>query len=193
MPNTIKIIKKSMIILFIVTIILFTGLISIKWVGKIVYPLKYREFIEIYSEEYDIDPLLVASIIKVESGYYKTAQSHKGAKGLMQITPSTGEWIAGQMGIVNFNSDQLYDPKTNIMMGCWYLHNLKKQFENIELILAAYNGGRGNVVKWLKNTSYSLDGENLYDIPFNETKKYVEKVENSYKIYNFLYDKDNFQ
>ncbi|MTI48565.1 MAG: lytic transglycosylase domain-containing protein [Firmicutes bacterium] len=176
--------------IIILIAILSVAFFSIKWVANVLYPLHYKEYIDNYSSEFQVDPLLVASIIKAESKFYKDATSNKGAIGLMQITPSTGSWIASQMGIEEYKVDILYDPETNIMMGCWYIDNLNKQFGNIELVLAAYNGGRGNVKKWLGDTQYSLDGENLYDIPFSETKKYVEKVKQNYKIYKILYDKD---
>ena len=74
-------------------------------------------------------------------------------------------------------------------MGCWYLNNLSKEFNgDTELILAAYNGGRGNVNKWLSNGEYSKDGKALHKIPFKETEEYVRKVKFSYNIYKYLYN-----
>ncbi|EPS47163.1 transglycosylase SLT domain-containing protein [Clostridium botulinum CFSAN002367] len=106
----------------------------------------------------------------------------------MQITPETGEWVAEKMGMKDFNIDDLKDPETNIKMGCWYLNNLKEEFDgNMDLVLAAYNGGRGNVQKWLKDSEHSKDGESLHYIPFKETDKYVKKVKAIYNIYRFLY------
>ena len=179
--------KKILSIICILAIIIavFTNL---KWVGKIIYPLYYEDYIKKYSYQYNIDPILVASIIKVESKYYKNAKSHRGAKGLMQISPITGRWAAKEIGILDYNEDYLYDPEINIMIGCWYLDKLHKQFNNdIKLVLTAYNGGSGNVEKWLKNPMYSSDGKKLDQIPFTETKEYVEKVLKTYKIYRFLY------
>src|SRR3712207_9066519 len=76
-------------------------------------------------------------------------------------------------------------------MGCWYIDNLKKEFNNnIKLVLAAYNGGRGNVKKWLKNKENSRNGIDLHYIPFKETDKYVKRVEVSQKIFEFLYTND---
>ena len=73
-------------------------------------------------------------------------------------------------------------------MGCWYLSDLKKEFNgNMDLVLAAYNGGRGNVEKWLKDSNTSPDGQNLKNIPFKETDKYVKKVNTNYNIYKYLY------
>lgn len=184
--------KKTIIFLLIIAIII-VSLFALRWVATKLYPINYKEHISKYSAVYDVDPLLIAAIIRAESKYYKDAESHKGARGLMQITPATGEWIAQKIGIKNYNSDMLYDPEINIMMGCWYINNLKKQFNNnIELVLAAYNGGSGNVGKWLKDAKYSKDGVSLMNIPFKETKDYIERVQNNYKIYSKLYKKDDF-
>lgn len=83
----------------------------------------------------------------------------------------------------------IFDPETNIRLGCWYLNKLYKEFGKLDLVIAAYNGGSGNVRKWLENNDYSKDGENLHDIPFEQTSKYVEKVKNNYKHYNEIYGK----
>ncbi len=184
---------RKILFLIIIIILITTAILSIKWIGTLLYPLHYSEYIKMYSVKYGVDPLLIAAMIKVESRYYKDAESHKGARGLMQITPNTGKWISEQIVIEDYHSDLLYEPEVNIMMGCWYVSNLKKQFNNnIKLVLAAYNGGSGNVEKWLNNISYSIDGESLQDIPFDETKKYVEKVYKNYRMYKTLYDEEDF-
>ena len=82
----------------------------------------------------------------------------------------------------------LFDPEINIEFGCWYLNNLLSEFDDLSLALAAYNGGSGNVTKWLNDPEYSSDGENLTYIPFKETKKYVDKVSTRYNVYKFLYE-----
>lgn len=180
---------RTLIVIFIIGGLLF----NVKNIGRKIYPLKYQEYIKQYSAEYDIDPYLVASVIKVESNYNKHALSNKNAVGLMQLTPTTAKEVAEKMQIENFTPDMLLDAELNIKMGCWYLHNLKEEFgENTELILAAYNGGRGNVRKWLKNNENSKDGENLHYIPFKETDKYVKKVKVNYNIYKYLYSEGQY-
>jgi len=84
---------------------------------QLINPLDYVEYITVYATANGIDPFLVASIIRVESGYRRDARSSKGACGLMQIMPGTGEWAAGQLGLVGYSEDQLFDPDTNIMIG----------------------------------------------------------------------------
>ncbi|WP_094546689.1 lytic transglycosylase domain-containing protein [Petroclostridium xylanilyticum] len=152
------------------------------------YPLRYNDFVFKYSEYNKIDPYLVMAIIKVESNFNANAQSHKGAKGLMQITDQTALWGAEQLGLHDFRIDKLFDPETNIQIGCWYLNNLKKEFNNdLLLVLTAYNGGSGNVAKWLKDKNLSRSGKSLDRIPFKETDLYVKKVLKEYNIYKRLY------
>ncbi len=177
--------KKVVWILIVFLVILVA---NFKSLAKAVYPIKYKEYILEYSEKYSLNPNLVAAIIKTESKFDVNAKSSKGAMGAMQIMPDTGEWIAEQLGIENFTIDMLYNEKINIEMGCWYLNNLNTEFKgNFQLVVAAYNGGPGNVKKWLKDEECSRDGVNLQNIPFKETNKYVKKVKLNYKIYDFLY------
>jgi len=154
------------------------------------HPLKYREIIEKYSSEYGLDAYLIMAIIKVESNYNKDAVSHKGAKGLMQLTDQTAQWGAQKLGMDDYASDKVYDPETNIKIGCWYLNNLMKEFDNnLSLVLAAYNGGSGNVNKWLNDENLSKSGKTLDKIPFKETEQFIKKVMKEYHIYVKLYKK----
>ncbi|MFA5524864.1 MAG: lytic transglycosylase domain-containing protein [Tissierellales bacterium] len=185
--------RKIIAVIFIVFIVgvLFS---SVKWIGKTLYPINYKDQIANYSEKYEVDPFLVAAIIRVESMFNKDALSSKGARGLMQIIPVTGGWAADEIGILEFKEELLYDPEINIEIGCWYINKLSVQFDNdIELVLAAYNGGSGNVVKWLNNSDYSDDGKHLRHIPFKETELYLKKVIKSYDIYLKLYEGDYFK
>lgn len=163
--------------------------INFKTILKFAYPIKYEDYVIRHSAKYNIDPYLVISVINTESKFNERALSSKGAYGLMQIMPDTGQWISQYLDIKPFNNDMMYDPEINIKMGCWYLNNLSKEFNgDTELILAAYNGGRGNVNKWLSNGEYSKDGKALHKIPFKETEEYVRKVKFSYNIYKYLYN-----
>lgn len=177
-------------------IIAFLLLVLVTFLGiqygmkKYIYPYKYAEYVEKYSDEYNLDPLLVLSVIKAESKFKQDSTSSKGAKGLMQIMDSTGQWISTHVEINYFLPHMLYDPKTNIEMGCWYLNNLIEQFGDVDTALAAYNAGSGNVSEWLEDSEYSKDGETLYNIPFAETKKYVDRIKVNYKMYKYLYGED---
>jgi len=184
--KTIKKIKKIIIFIAAIFLILTIGIILL----TTNYPIGYKSMIVEYSKEYDLDPYLVASIINVESKYDKDAISQKGARGLMQISPSTGKWASEVLGIDNYSEDILFDPETNIRIGTWYLDTLFKEFDyNLELVLAAYNAGSGNVSKWLKDEKYSNDRTSLSIIPFKETEDYLVRVNQSYKVYSTLYKK----
>ena len=153
-----------------------------------IFPLAYREDINRYSEIYDLDPFLVAAIIKVESGYNKDAISNKDARGLMQIGPTTGQSAASVLGVENYKEQILFEPQVNIRFGTWYLRQLKGEFnEDLDLVLTAYNAGSGNVTNWLKDDRYSSDGESLSYIPFEETRNYLEKVKLNHKAYSIIY------
>ena len=183
-----KILKLLLIIIILFVIIIFakTMYLTIK------YPILYTNFIKEYSNQFNVDPYLVASIINVESSYDKKAISNKEARGLMQISKTTGQWASEELLIENFNLELLFQPEINIMIGSWYLNKLSEEFNgNTQLILAAYNGGSGNVRKWLNDKEYCEDGVYLKKIPFKETEDYVVKVLGNYDIYKKLY-KDQF-
>lgn len=177
------------IIVFIIVIVLFLAVISLGIVsyGTATRPVEYMEIIDEYSEEYGVDPLLVLSVIKVESNFRTTAQSHKNAHGLMQIIPETGKGIAKSLKM-DYSDAMLQDPDTNIQMGTYYLAYLINHFKDLDLAIAAYNGGMGNVEKWLQDSNVSKDGKNLHEIPITETRNYVTKVRNNYEIYSMFYD-----
>ena len=121
-----------------------------------------------YSYEYNLDPLLVLAVIKTESNFNTEAESNKGAKGLMQIMDSTGEWIASKLEVDNFNTNMLYEPEINIEFGCWYLNNLIGEFGNLDTALAAYNAGP-NAVKKYNGIP-----------PYKETQNYVKSILKNY-------------
>ncbi|MBP1744910.1 MAG: transglycosylase domain protein [Firmicutes bacterium] len=163
------------------------AVLNINNIKQAVAPFNYSDYIMEYSQKYDLDPVMVSAVIKTESNFEADAVSSKNAYGLMQITKETAHWAAGKMGIDDFTTDMLMDPETNIMIGCWYLDNLDKEFGSTDLVLAAYNAGRGNVQQWLDDPAHSSDGKTLTDIPFEETENYIKKVKIFYKIYEFLY------
>jgi soluble lytic murein transglycosylase len=180
---------KSLRNILILILIVASVALNIKNIGRYFYPIKYSNYIYKYSEKYNLDPYFVIAVIRTESNFDANAKSNKNAYGIMQITASTGEWSAKQMGINNFSTTNLYDPEYNINMGCWYLGNLKQEFGSLDLVSAAYNAGRGNVNKWLNNSKHSSDGKNLIYIPFKETDKYVKRIRVYYNVYKWLYSK----
>ncbi len=105
----------------------------------------------------------------------------------MQISDITREWAKEEL---NLGEIDIFDPETNIKIGCWYLSKLYREFGRLDLVIAAYNGGSGNVSKWLNDYTYSKDGKSLDVIPFEETSTYVKRITKSYKMYNKLYNKE---
>lgn len=179
--------KKTFVIAVMFISILFLINNSTTFV-KMVYPVKYKETVEMYSKRFGVDPNLVYAVIKAESNFSENAVSSKEAAGLMQITRTTGAWGAKVLKIENYSYDSLFNPETNILIGVWYISTLMKEFDNdMQLVLTAYNAGSGNVTQWLGDSRYSGDGGSLTDIPFNETSNYVKKVNEYYEVYKKLY------
>lgn len=172
-------------ILIFILILLFLNVDSI---GRILYPFPYRETTFYYARAYNVDPFLLAAVMKSESDFNSRAVSDRGARGLMQIMPDTGRWITRQMGDPAFNPDRLFEPETSIKLGTWYLADLGKEFRgDAVLVLAAYNGGRGNVKEWLSSKDLSGGKSTINQIPFPETRHYVKKVLLYQRIYSYLY------
>ena len=178
--------KKVLIFIVIIITLVTSIIIESDRFKKLIYPRKYSNYVEKYSEEYNIDENLVYSVMKAESKFNKDVVSHKGAKGLMQISDITRDWAIEELQLGDID---IFDPDINIKIGCWYLNKLYKQFGTLDLAIAAYNGGSGNVRNWLGNEEYSKNGE-LYNIPFPETSNYVVKVKKNYENYNMLYNEE---
>ncbi len=147
--------------------------------------LMYEEAVTEYSEMYSVPVYTIYAVIKCESGFNENAVSRSGAVGLMQLMPSTFEWLCGFTG-EDPERERLFDPETNIRYGVMMLSRLYRQYGDWKCVHAAYNAGQGNVNKWLADERYSSDGK-LFDVPFGETKAYLEKIEYYKERYKRLY------
>jgi soluble lytic murein transglycosylase len=137
---------------------------------EVTLPLQHEDIIRQQAAEKDVPADLIAAVIYNESRF-RDQTSHAGARGLMQITPSTAKVIERLSGGQTFNFDDLSDPDINIRYGTFYLHYLIQKFGDNEIAaLAAYNAGETNVAAW-GGSSLSLN-----DIPFPETREYVQNV-----------------
>lgn len=155
------------------------------------YPLKHYNEVNMQTEKYNIDPFLIMSVIKAESNFKTDAVSNKNATGLMQITPSTAQWAAEQMGLEAFNKADLEKPEINIQLGVWYVDYLLDYYNgHTQLALAAYNAGTGTVDGWLDANQVQEQG-NMLTLPYKETSDYLVKINTYYKRYNQLYEKGN--
>lgn len=154
------------------------------------HPLDYRDLIERYAAENNLNPAFVASIILNESSYRTDAQSRVGARGLMQLMEDTAGWIAGKLDVQDFNFDMMYDAETNIRFGTWYLGYLGKLFQGDPVLVAcAFHAGQGEVRSWLSDPGRSIDGVTLQleQLPDGPTKTYAGRVNRDYGIYQALY------
>lgn len=154
---------------------------------KIVYPIKYEELVKEVSNDYNMEPELVYAVMKVESGFDENAKSSAGAVGLMQLMPSTFEWL--KMGKEkDFSScHNLMDPSVNIRAGVHFLGILRKKYGSEILVLCAYNAGMNAVDKWIEKGKTLDSYEKISDIPYKETRDYVRKVLKCKEMYKMLY------
>lgn len=151
------------------------------------YPMEYTDLIRQYAGENDLEPAYVAAVILAESSYRTDAVSSVNAQGLMQILPSTAEWIAGKLD-ETYQEDSLFDPDTNIRYGCWYLGFLMNRYDhNMTCASAAYHQGQGTVDKWLADPNLSSDGKTLDKIDSAATETYVNRILKYYEKYEELY------
>ncbi|MHB8072631.1 lytic transglycosylase domain-containing protein [Desulfosporosinus fructosivorans] len=178
------------IVMFVIAILTAFIIFNIPMLEKVIYPYPNRAIIENYAKQYGVDPLFVISVIREESKFLSHSESNKGAKGLMQLMPSTAQSIAESLGDKTYSEGDLLNPEKNIQYGTWYLASLQKVFaNNTTLVTAAYNGGRGHVQEWIDDDLIDPKNIHIQDIPFKETRDYVGRVLKSYDKYTKLYSK----
>ena len=156
-------------------------------------PSQYRELIEKYAAEYNLEPAYVSAIIRNESSFRPTVESGDGARGLMQLMPDTAEWIARKLQVSGYAFERMNDPESNIQFGCWYLNYLSRLFlGNPVSVTAAYHAGQGQVQVWLSDPLLSEDGYALplSSLPDGPTKNYAGRVTRDYGIYQEKYFSD---
>jgi soluble lytic murein transglycosylase len=157
-------------------------------VYRLMYPLPQRAELWALAEAAGVDPLLVAALIRQESGWDPRATSVAGARGLMQVMPQTGATLARRLAIKAWHPDSLYDPAINLRLGIAYLvENVSRHDGDIPSLLAAYNAGPNRVTQWL--TQFGGDDRELWieRIPFTETRDYVRTIQRNLALYRSLY------
>lgn len=164
---------------------------SIAESGKKIHENICHEWAVYYGAEYGIDSRLIMAVIRTESTFDPMALSSSGAKGLMQILKSTYEDDIKVHLKLEEDYDDLENGKFNVMCGTYYLYWLSRYLKGNEQILAAYNGGIGNVRRWLQNEKYSHDGKTLIleNIPNEGVRTYVKRVSRYYEEYCARYRK----
>ena len=164
------------------------------------YPISYQTTIQQAAGLSNVNPLLVASVIRVESKFHTEDVSHAGAIGLMQLMPETALWIAQQMKssgqadkyrITGTTNADLAVPEVNIRLGSWYLNYLYQRFQGNEVVaIAAYNGGPKRVQEWLDHGTWNGRLNTITDIPVGETRHFVDRVFYNYDLYKRIYGAD---
>jgi soluble lytic murein transglycosylase len=157
-------------------------------VQEIKLPLRHEDIIRQQAADKGVDASLIAAVIYTES-HFRDQTSHAGATGLMQLLPSTADYIAGKSGGTRFTRSDLATPQINIAYGTWYLRYLLAKYHgNVVLTLAAYNAGEGKVDQWWQ--SAQARGEHFdveKHIPFAETRDYVHRVLSARREYRHNY------
>lgn len=151
----------------------------------LLYPLAYRELIDKFAGQAGVEPSLAYAVMRAESSFMPAAKSPVGARGLLQLMPTTA---AAVMQTKKIDPERLYDPELNIRVGLKHLRDLLDSYGgNRVAVIASYNAGASNVNRWLK-TYPGLPLEDFVEsIPFGETREYVKKVLTAASLYQRLY------
>lgn len=158
-------------------------------IARAEYPCRYSEYVTYYAAKYDIDPLILYSFIRTESNFDPAAQSDAGARGLMQITEVTFDWIKTKIAPDEaLTFDDLFDPETNIRFGSYFVAYCLLRYDNhLATAAAAYHSGVGTVDGLLADPACSPDGQTLTHYPYPQMRRYVHKITTGYQRYQEIY------
>jgi soluble lytic murein transglycosylase len=155
------------------------------------YPVPYKQAIISAARARKLDPRFILALIRQESVFRPLAKSPAGARGLLQLTIDAAQKYASNAGMKTVQENQLYQPETSIRLGSEYLAELSSMFPNLlEAVAASYNGGEDNVARWVRRAKQKDPGVFTSEVGFDETKAYVQKVMNNYRVYKQLYTAD---
>jgi soluble lytic murein transglycosylase len=152
------------------------------------FPKAYWNDLHRFSAQNNLDPYLVASLVRQESEFNPNAISHANAVGLMQLLPGTGKKVAKDLKIHHFTPSQLYTPTMNLQLGTAYFKSMVDRFGSFEYALAAYNAGADRVEDWKSQGKYRDMAEFVESIPFTETREYVQAIMRNTNVYKQLYE-----
>jgi soluble lytic murein transglycosylase len=156
-------------------------------VREITLPLKHDDIIRQQAADKNVDAALIAAVIYEESRF-RDQTSNAGARGLMQITPATADFIARRSGGIRFEQSDLATPQINIAYGAWFLRYLIDHYDGNEtLAVAAYNAGQSNVDRWVTRAGGPGQFDSARHIPFPETRAYVQNVQDRRREYRENY------
>ncbi|MBR1482860.1 MAG: lytic transglycosylase domain-containing protein [Ruminococcus sp.] len=154
---------------------------------KLNYPREYSDLVSKAAKDYNLSESLIYAVIRTESNFHPNAESAVGARGLMQLMPSSFEWLTGLRGETGrYTADDLFTPSVNIDYGSYLLRYFYDYYGTEQCAVAAYNAGFV-VSEWLENPACSTDGKTLTNIPYPETAAYVVRVEEAKAAYEEIY------
>jgi soluble lytic murein transglycosylase len=153
------------------------------------YPIDYEHEVAEAARQFDVDPYLILAIVQNESHFDQDRTSVRGAQGLMQLMPETARWAEQQTGLdENMNSTYIDSPEKNLLLGAWYLSYLLDKYDDDYVpAIGAYNAGQGTVDRWIAEGQWDGSIEQLKQIPYGETRHYVQRVLYFYEKYQDIY------
>jgi soluble lytic murein transglycosylase len=170
--------------------VLFAGVVASmlhQAANNLALPLSDASIIREQAAEKRLDPALIAAVIYAETKF-DPRPSPAGAQGLMQILPSTAYYLAHLSGGVSFTASDLADPSVNVAYGSYYLRYLLDHYDGNEMLaVAAYNGGLTNVDEWVARASAAGRRLSIQEIPFPQTREYVQRVLGAQRAYRATY------
>jgi soluble lytic murein transglycosylase len=170
------------VVVVVVVVVVLTGKLVIPALSGKVYPIKYEDQIAAVAKKYDVDPYLLAAVARTESGFDPQAQSHAGAVGLMQLLPTTAEWVTSLDSWKGPEDPALTDPKDSLELGACYLAYLQRTLDDPVAAIAAYNAGQGMVRQWIADAGGPTKFD-ATDIKYSETREFVRRVEEARKLF----------
>lgn len=176
-------------VIAIITISIALGFVYngiMTFLEKRTYIRPYEDIVTAASEKWNVPEALIYAVMFNESSFDEKSLSGAGAYGLMQLT-AVAYCDMNELDPDSFDPEEMYDVKKNIDTGTHYLAWLYSEFGDWDNTIAAYNGGIGNVRKWLADPNHSDDGITLKSIPFTETRNYLRRVNDTWNTYKRLY------
>lgn len=155
---------------------------------RVIYPIVHGDVLAAEARDRELDPALVAALIRQESSFLASATSPAGARGLMQVMPAVGRSIARTLAMTPWHDALLYQPDVNLRLGTSHLASLVARYDELQYVLAAYNAGGSRVARWVRKGGTSDPELFVERIPFTETRDYVRIVTRNRAIYSVLYD-----
>lgn len=182
---------KTVVLVVLILLLVGTALFAAfrQKIDKWEYPIEYSEYVTYYADKYGMDPYMLYAFIRTESNFNPMAESDAGARGLMQITEVTFDWIKSKIAPTeDLTFEDLYDPETNIRFGSYFVSYCLQRYQNdLSTAAAAYHSGLGTVDGLLAQEEYSANGQTLDHYPYPQMRLYVKKITSSYQRYQEIY------